>query len=99
LERAGACNPWGDRDCESLPIEWEEARDAAPDAIVISWCGVREENYRPDVVRRRPGWIEIPAVRHERIFAVSEAYLGRPGPRLVQGLKTLQKIVATCQLG
>jgi iron complex transport system substrate-binding protein len=59
----------------------------------MSWCGVREENYRADIVRRRLGWSEVPAVAADRIVAVSEAYLGRPGPRLVEGYRRLRAAV------
>jgi iron complex transport system substrate-binding protein len=59
----------------------------------MSWCGVKEENYRADVVRRRPGWEQVPALRHDRIVPITEAWLGRPGPRLVEGYRALRRVV------
>lgn len=94
LHLAGGVNPFAGRDGKSAEISDEDACAAAPDAIVMSWCGVKEEKYRRDVVERRPGWAEVPAVRHGRIFPVTEAFLGRPGPRLVEGYRALARIVA-----
>jgi len=97
LELAGAVNPFAAHNAESLEITAEMARAAAPEAIVMSWCGVREEKYRPHVVRRREGWESVPAIRDQRIFAVSEAWLGRPGPRLLDGIARLESIVGACR--
>jgi iron complex transport system substrate-binding protein len=97
LDATGGHNPFADRAVKSTPISLEEARAAAPDAIVISWCGVRPEKYRPDIVYKRPGWQELQAVRARRVFCVPEAYLGRPGPRLVEGHRALERIVDSCR--
>lgn len=97
LVLAGAVNPWAHIDAESLPIEVKQAQAAAPEAIVMSWCGVDESKYRPHIVSRREGWNEIPAVRNDRIFAISEAWLGRPGPRLLQGIDHLRDVVVQCK--
>jgi len=97
LELAGACNPWADEDAESLQISPEQARKAAPEIIVMSWCGVDESKYRPHVVRRREGWNAVPAVAGNRIHAVSEAWLGRPGPRLLEGIERLRALVTSYQ--
>ncbi len=97
LHLAGAYNPWQSAPEKSLAVETSEVVSAAPEAIVIAWCGVPEHNYRPEIVRRRPGWAAVPAVRNGRIFPVSEAWLGRPGPRLTGGLDRLRRIVAGCR--
>ncbi|HUS25057.1 MAG TPA: helical backbone metal receptor [Candidatus Binatia bacterium] len=93
LRLAGGVNPFAHAPGKSVEVGDEAARTAAPDAIVMSWCGVKEENYRPAVVARRPGWEQVPAVRDGRIYAVTEAFLGRPGPRLVEGYRALRRIV------
>lgn len=93
IELAGGENPWGQRAGKSAPLSDDEIRDAAPDAVVMSWCGVPLRNYRPALVRRRPGWKDVPAVRHQRIEAITEAFLGRPGPRLVEGYRALCQLI------
>jgi iron complex transport system substrate-binding protein len=90
---AGGANPWGARDCESMPVGDEEVIAAAPQAIVVSWCGVEPEKLRPDVVRRRQGWCGVPAIANDRVYCVPEAWMGRPGPRLVEGVRALRAIV------
>jgi iron complex transport system substrate-binding protein len=77
----------------SRPLTDEEVALRAPDAIVLSWCGVDPAKYRPDVVYRNPVFQDTPALRNGHVFCVPEAHLGRPGPRLVHGLRDLQAIV------
>jgi len=90
---AGGVNPWAKHDCKSTPITDEEVITAAPEAIVLSWCGVKPEKVRPDVVQRRAAWRHVPAVAKGRIYCVPEAWMGRPGPRLVEGLRAIRAIV------
>ncbi len=94
IERAGGRNPWADIEAKSLPLETSQAVAGAPELIAMSWCGVKVENYRADVVRRREGWDAVPAVANDRIIAISEEYLGRPGPRLVEGYRLLREAIA-----
>lgn len=97
LRIAGGINPFEDRDAESVEITPEEAAAAAPEAVVMSWCGVGEAKYRPHIVARRDGWQSVPALRSGHIVPVSEAWLGRPGPRLLDGIERLRAVVARCR--
>lgn len=90
---AGGVNPWANIEAKSAPLEDAQIIAAAPDAVVMSWCGVKQENYRAGVVRRRPGWEQVPAVRNDRIVPITEAWLGRPGPRLVEGYRALRAVI------
>ncbi|MEZ4239190.1 MAG: cobalamin-binding protein [Myxococcota bacterium] len=91
---AGGVNPFGDRDTHSLAVTDDEARAAAPDLVVVSWCGVPLERYRLDVVLGREGWAEVPAIRRGAVVPITEAFLGRPGPRLVHGYDALCDAIA-----
>jgi iron complex transport system substrate-binding protein len=93
LERAGGLNPIGHEPVKSRPIPDEEVAEIAPDAVVIAWCGVHPSKYRPDVVLDRKVWANTPAVRNGHVFCVPEAFLGRPGPRLVDGFRALRHVV------
>jgi len=99
IELAGGRNPWGGIDAKSLPLEDAQVLAAAPAAVVMSWCGVKQENYRAEIVRRRPGWQDVPAVRHDRIVPITEAWLGRPGPRLVEGYRALREVIRSASEG
>lgn len=93
IERAGGINPWKHVEGKSVPLTDAQVFEAAPDVVVMAWCGVPVENYRPEIVRRRAGWEQVPAIRHARIHAVTEAWLGRPGPRLVDGYRALRALI------
>ncbi len=93
IGRAGGQNPLGNEAVKSRPLTDEEVAWINPDAIILSWCGVAPEKVRPDVVRRNPAWQGVEAVKRGQIYCVPEADLGRPGPGLVQGFRSLKKIV------
>ncbi len=97
LELAGAHSPLGAEEVRSRPMTDDEVAACAPDAIVISWCGVKPSKYRPDVVLRNPRWKDVPAVRLGQVHCIPEAFLGRPGPRLVQGAMALRRVVESAE--
>ncbi|MEX2466850.1 MAG: cobalamin-binding protein, partial [Gemmatimonadota bacterium] len=80
-------------DVKSRPMTDEEVAERAPDAVVLSWCGVHPDKYRPDVVLRNETWANLPFVRRGRVFCVGEPYLGRPGPRLIEGVRKMREVV------
>ena len=61
--------------------------------MIMSWCGVKEDKYHARVVYRRKAWSCVAAIRNGQVHGISEALLGRPGPRLVKGLAVLRDIV------
>jgi iron complex transport system substrate-binding protein len=78
---------------KSRPMSDDEVAELAPDAVVLSWCGVPPAKYRPDVVLRNDRWQALPFVCDEKVFCIGEPYLGRPGPRLVEGVRRLREVV------
>ncbi|TAM10198.1 MAG: ABC transporter substrate-binding protein [Nevskiaceae bacterium] len=95
IERAGGSNPLAQADAKSVTLDPVRAQAIDPEAIVMSWCGVRVEKYRAEHVRLRCGWEDTAAVRNDRIYPISEEFLGRPGPRLVIGYRHLRAIIET----
>ena len=93
IMRAGGRHPLMHEDVISRPVSDEELRQLAPDAIVLAWCGVDVAKYRPDVVYRNPAWKDVPAVRNRRVVSITEAWLGRPSPRLLDGYRALRHLV------
>jgi iron complex transport system substrate-binding protein len=62
-------------------------RAAVPDVILASWCG---KKVVPDRIGKRPGWSEIPAVRHGRIVEIKSPLILQPGPAaLTDGLDAI----------
>jgi iron complex transport system substrate-binding protein len=67
----------------------DAVREAAPDVILASWCG---KKVVPDRIRQRPGWIDIPAVRNNRIVEIKSPLILQPGPAaLTDGLDAIVK--------
>jgi ABC-type Fe3+-hydroxamate transport system substrate-binding protein len=62
--------------------------------MVLSWCGVAPEKVRDDVVYAKAAWAGLAFVRERKVFKVPEAVLGRPSPRLLDGLAALRVVVA-----
>lgn len=96
LTAVGARNPFQDAQAKSLAVDDEQVRAVDPAAIVVSWCGVDPAKYRLEKVYERSGWAATRAVRNRHVYAVDEAYLGRPGPRLTEGARRLAEIVRRC---
>lgn len=93
LRHVGAYNPFETAPTESLEITGAQAVEAGVAAVVMSWCGVEEDKYRPHIVQRRGDWAGTPALINDHIYPISEAWLGRPGPRLVEGMDRLAHVV------
>jgi iron complex transport system substrate-binding protein len=97
IASAGGRGVLDGEDVKSRPISDEEARLFDPDAVVIAWCGVPFQKYRPEIVHRRPGWKGLRALEQGHVYPVPEAFLGRPGPRLVEGVRAFRRIVDQCK--
>ena len=93
IELAGGRNPIGRDPVKSRPIPDEEVAALCPDVVAISWCGVNPAKYRPDVVYNNPAFAEVSAIRANRVICIPEAFMGRPGPRLVDGFRALKEAV------
>lgn len=63
-----------------------------PDIIAASWCG---KKFRPERLRARAGWSEIPAVREGELHEIKSAEILQPGPAaLTDGVRRLHEIFA-----
>jgi len=62
-----------------------------PDIIIGSWCG---KKFRPELVKKREGWHEIPAIKNDQIFEIKSADILQPGPAaLTDGLSQIKQII------
>lgn len=62
-----------------------------PDIIIGSWCG---KKFRPEQVRNRPNWQQIPAVANDFLYEIKSAAILQPGPAaLTDGVSRLHEIV------
>ena len=83
---AGQPSPW---------LDWDQIVAADPDVVLVHPCGfdmARTLEEMP-VLADRPGWHELRAVQHDRVFvADGNQYFNRPGPRIVESLEILAEI-------
>lgn len=93
INAAGGHNPLADKKVKSTPLSDQEVVALNPDAIVIAWCGVPFDKYRPEVIYHNSAFVRLQAVQTKQVFCLPEAYLGRPGPRLVEGYAGLKQIL------
>lgn len=96
VEIAGGVDGIGNKGAPSTRVEWERVREFAPEVLVISCCGFSAERAGQDlpILERLPGYADLPAVRAGRVHVVDgAAYFSRPGPRLVDSLEILARLV------
>jgi iron complex transport system substrate-binding protein len=89
IERAGGQNIAGDMD-EYPQLSLEQVVAADPDFIIL---GDSAYGITPESVASRPGWDGLSAVTNNRVFPFDDNLLSRPGPRLVDGLEALAKLL------
>lgn len=97
VELAGGHDPFARKGQDSVRIHWDDVRAFAPEIIIAAPCGYNEAQAMAQLplLERLPGWRELPAVKNGRVHAVdANAYLVRPGPRLIDGLEMLERFFA-----
>jgi iron complex transport system substrate-binding protein len=73
-----------------FPQLTEEAVIAAdPEVIILADVPA----VTPEEVKARPGWDSVSAVQNDRVFAVDPDIVSRNGPRLVDGLEELARLL------
>ncbi len=91
LNKAGGTNlgsrlqdPWVQISVEALITE-------NPDIILLGDYTLG--GITPEDVRARPGWDTIAAVKNQRVYPFDDNLVSRPGPRMVDGLEALVKLI------
>jgi iron complex transport system substrate-binding protein len=87
LAAAGAHSP---------TMRWDDLVASAPDVVILMPCGFTLAQTRRELPQlvARPEWRALPAVRNGRSYAVDgNAYLNRPGPRLVDSAELLAGLI------
>jgi len=93
---AGGDQGFGQPGRPSTTTTAEEIRAYAPEVIVLIPCGY----YKEDILRQLPsanlpaGWQDLPAVKSGAVWATdATSYFSRPGPRVVDGVEILARIL------
>lgn len=92
VEMAGGVEGLGRSGLPSETTPWEKILAWQPETLVVACCGYSVERTLEDmpILQSRPGWLDLPCVRNDRVYLVDgAAYFSRPGPRLVDSLEIL----------
>ena len=80
----------------SPAITWDKLVAYAPDVVIVMPCGFPLEQTRRELpaLAARAEWQALPAVRNRRVYSVDgNAYLNRPGPRIVDSAELLAGLI------
>ena len=90
IERAGGFNVGSELSDPYPQISLEQLVVSNPSIIVL---GDSMWGITPESVKGRPGWGTIEAVKSGNIFPFDDNLVSRPGPRLVDGLEQMAKLL------
>jgi iron complex transport system substrate-binding protein len=90
INRAGGFNIGGELSDAYPQISLEQIVVSNPSFILL---GDSMWGTTPESVLARPGWETIAAVQSNAIFPIDDNLISRPGPRLVDGLEQLAKLI------
>ncbi len=93
LELAGAENVMGGAQGAWPQISLEQILKADPEIIILGDAFAVNSPQTPEMVLRRPGWEQVTAIRRRAIHAVDGNLVSRPGPRIVEGLEALARML------
>jgi iron complex transport system substrate-binding protein len=89
IERAGGYNIASDIEgYPQLSLEQVVAKD--PDFIIL---GDAKWGTTPKSIAQRPGWSNLSAVKNGQVLPFNDDLVSRPGPRMVDGLEELAKLL------
>ncbi len=80
----------------SKTVTWQQIADSAPDVVIVMPCGFGLDQTRREIpaLREVPLWSSLPGVRNRRVYSVDgNAYLNRPGPRIIDSAELIAGIV------
>ena len=89
IDRAGAYNIASD--LEGYPQMSLEQVVAADPAVII--LGDARYGVSPESIAQRPGWENLSAVKNGQVLPFNDDLVSRPGPRLVDALEELAKLL------
>lgn len=90
ITMAGGVNLGASAEMEWAQFSTEEIIAQDPEIIILG-----DANYGVTVesVKERPGWGVITAVKEGAIYPIDDNLVSRPGPRIVNGLEELARII------
>lgn len=90
ISRAGGVNVGKSLTSQWAQISLEQLVVSNPSIIIL---GDSAYGITPDSVKQRPGWGGLAAVKNGQVYPFDDNLVSRPGPRLVDGLEALAKLM------
>jgi len=88
----------GENIAAEAPAAWaqlsvEQIVSSDPDIIIIQTMVGGVPTVSKEVLEEHPAWQEMTAVKQDSIYFIDGDLVSRPGPRIVQGLEEMAKII------
>lgn len=64
-----------------------------PDIIILASSMGDSYNFSIDKIKKQKGWEEVSAIKNNKIFIIDSDIVSRPGPRVIQALEEVSKII------
>lgn len=93
---AGGVECLGAAGQKSQTLTWDTLQRVDPEFLILSCCGFSSERTLLDIPKLRsyPGFDKLQCVKNQNVFIIDgNAYLSRPGPRLVDGVELVAHIL------
>ncbi|MGI6678353.1 MAG: ABC transporter substrate-binding protein [Dehalobacterium sp.] len=88
IETAGGTNVAGITEDEFFTFSMEKLLENDPDIYIIN-----AHSHTPEDIKTRTGYEVLSAVKNDQVFTVDDSLISRAGPRVIQGLEQLAKII------
>ena len=70
---------------------------ARPEVIVLAWAATGTK-ADPKQAYKVTAWKDVPAIRNRNVYVISDELLNTPGPPLVEGARTLYKLLYSANI-
>jgi iron complex transport system substrate-binding protein len=91
LSLAGGANAGNIASSDYAQLSLEQLVAQNPDIIILGSATFGGQT--PELVAARPGWGDIKAVKDNAVYTFDDNLVSRPGPRVVDGLEQLAKLI------
>ena len=96
VEKAGGKMLIAKKKEKSRQIDWEDVLKLDPDIVIIAPCGfsIKRTLQEINLLTAQKDFKKLKAFKNKRIYLVDgNAYLTRPGPRIIDGVEILAEII------
>jgi iron complex transport system substrate-binding protein len=93
MSAAGGRNVFADLKLPAAQVSAEQVVARRPDVLFLGDTESPMQPQTPELVRRRPGWGAVPAVRAGRVYPLPSDLVTRPGPRLPEGMERVARLL------